>query len=351
MPETRPSHGVRWRIGDPPETPLLSVRNLKVTLPVPGGEVRAVDGVSFEIPPGSALGLVGESGSGKSVLLKSILGLLPEEAVVEGSIEFEGRSVFDLSSRQRAQMRGRSISVIFQDPMMALNPVRRIGTQIAEGPIIHFGLSRSMARARAVELLNEVGIPNAAEVARRFPHELSGGMRQRALIAMALACDPRLILCDEPTTALDVTLQKKIIRLLQSLCLERGVALLFVSHDLAVVGELCDFINVMYAGQIVERGHTNQVIHDPRHAYTRALLRSIPPLDGPRVAPISIGGDAPDRLRPPSGCRFHPRCTVAEERCRTLSHDLRDVGNGTLSSCIHGDEGFADQTVSMGARL
>jgi peptide/nickel transport system ATP-binding protein len=329
--------GTRWRTGDAHQPPLLSIRNLTVTLPTPRGDIRAVDGVSLDVLPGSAVGLVGESGSGKSILLRSILGLLPEEARAEGEIYFEGQEISALPAKQRAMTRGRNISVVFQDPMTALNPVRRIGTQIAEGPRVHYGLRRNEARARAVELLNEVGIPDAAAVARRYPHELSGGMRQRALIAMALACNPKLILCDEPTTALDVTLQKKIIGLLQSICLDRGVALLFVSHDLAVISELCDFVNVMYAGQFVESGPTDRVIPTPRHMYTWALLRSLPPVDGPRVAPLSIGGAAPDRLRPPSGCRFHPRCPVAEPQCSTLRYQLREVGNGTRSACIHGD--------------
>ncbi len=320
-----------------PGEALLSVRDLRVTLPTPQGRIAAVDGVSFDVSRGSAVGLVGESGSGKSVLLKAVLGLLPDGADVDGSIHFDGRDLGTLSSRQRAAVRGRNISVIFQDPMMALNPVRRVGTQVAEGPIVHFGLKRAAARARAIELLDEVGITDAHEVARRYPHELSGGMRQRVLIAIALSCDPQLILCDEPTTALDVTLQKKVIALLQSACRERGTALLFVSHDLAVVSELCDEINVMYAGQFAEAGRIGRVISDPRHVYTWALLRSLPPIDGPVVAPVAIGGEAPDRLHPPPGCRFHPRCPLAEQRCSSLPYELRQLADGTRSSCIHGD--------------
>jgi len=335
-----PRHeGVRWRPGTDSQgaDPLLRVRNLSVTLPTRRGDIKAVDGVSFDVLAGSALGLVGESGSGKSILLRSILGLLPGEARVSGEIYLEGQELNALAPKQRAMSRGKAISVIFQDPMTALNPVRRVGAQIAEGPLVHYSLRRSAARARAVELLSEVGIKDAAEVARRYPHELSGGMRQRALIAMALACDPKIILCDEPTTALDVTLQKKIIELLKKLCLDRGVALLFVSHDLAVISELCDFVNVMYAGQFVETGLVSQVIANPRHMYTWALLRSLPPVDGPRVAPLSIGGVPPDRLHPPSGCRFHPRCPVAQPRCTALPYNLKDVGQGRRSACIFGD--------------
>jgi oligopeptide/dipeptide ABC transporter ATP-binding protein len=239
-------------------------------------------------------------------------------------------------------IRGRSIAFVPQDPMTALNPVRRVGQQVAEGPIIHFGVRRSVARVRAIDLLGEVGISDPEGVARRYPHELSGGMRQRALIAMALACDPKLILCDEPTTALDVTVQKRIIQLLRSVCDERGVALLFVSHDLAVVSELCDYVGVMYAGQFVETGPVGDVISDPRHAYTWALLRSLPPVDGPRVRPISIGGAPPNRLDLPSGCRFHPRCAVAQPQCSALPYDLPEVVPGRRSSCIHGAAGIPE---------
>jgi peptide/nickel transport system ATP-binding protein len=328
--------GARWQLDAATAAPLLRVRDLSVTLRTRRGDIKAVDGVSLDVMPGSALGLVGESGSGKSILLRGILGLLPDDAQVEGQIYLENEELNALAPKQRAMSRGKNISVIFQDPMTALNPVRRIGAQIAEGPIVHYGLRRPAARARAIELLTEVGIPDAAEVSRRYPHELSGGMRQRALIAMALACDPKIILCDEPTTALDVTLQKKIIDLLRRVCLDRGVALLFVSHDLAVVSELCDFVNVMYAGRFVETGLARQVISSPRHVYTWALLRSLPPVDGPRVAPLSIGGLPPDRLHPPTGCRFHPRCPVAQDVCVTLPYDLKDVGNGRRSACIYG---------------
>jgi len=327
----------RWRSDAVPEPPLLSVRDLSVTLPTRQGYMKAVDGVSFDVPSGSAFGLVGESGSGKSILLRSILGLLPDGAKVEGQIYLEEQELSALSPKRRALSRGKGISVIFQDPMTALNPVRRIGTQIAEGPIVHSGVKRSAAHARAIELLTEVGIADAAEVARRYPHELSGGMRQRVLIAMALICDPKIILCDEPTTALDVTLQKKVITLLERLCLDRGVALLFVSHDLALVSELCDFVTVMYAGQLVETGLTRQVIDSPRHVYTWALLRSLPTIDGPKVAPLSIGGPALDRVHAPSGCRFHPRCPIAEEPCTTLPYELSEVGQGHRSACIYGD--------------
>lgn len=327
---------------------LLSVRDLRVRLSTPHGELTAVDGVSFDLPPGSAMGLVGESGSGKSLLLRAILGLLPDGARLEGTMQFDGQELTELSPKQYSTLRGKRISVVFQDPMTALNPVRRVGKQIAEGPIVHEGLNRQAARARAIELLTEVGIPDASEVARKYPHELSGGMRQRVLIAMALSCDPKLILCDEPTTALDVTLQKKIIGLLQALCAERGMALLFVSHDLAVVSELCDHINVMYAGQFVETGPVRQVVTDPRHVYTWALLRSLPVMEGPKRPPLAIGGDAPDRLNPPSGCRFHPRCQVAASTCSSLPYLLKDLGGNARSSCIYGDEGLPVSTNADG---
>jgi len=331
-------------LGDrgPDEAALLRLRELTVSLPTAFGEIRAVDRVSLDIRRGSAVGIVGESGSGKSILLRAVLGLLPAGARVDGSVRFDGRELTALRPRQRAEVHGRHIAVIPQDPMTALNPVRRVGPQISEGPRVHHGLKRSAARARAIELLGEVGIRDASEVYRRYPHELSGGMRQRVLIAMALACDPQLILCDEPTTALDVTVQKKIIELLQAVCAHRDVALIFVSHDLAVVSELCDDIGVMYAGQLVETGRVTEVIADPRHAYTRALLRSLPPVDGPRTRPTSIGGSPPNRLNLPSGCRFHPRCPVAEPRCASLPFDLREVGDGRRSACIHGEAGIPE---------
>ncbi len=326
----------------PDDDALLSLRELTVSLPTAAGEIRAVDRVSLDVRRGSAVGIVGESGSGKSILLRAVLGLLPAGARVEGAVRFDGRDLTGLRPRQRAEIHGRHIAVIPQDPMTALNPVRRVGPQISEGPRVHHGLRRSAARARAIELLGEVGIRDASEVYRRYPHELSGGMRQRVLIAMALACDPQLILCDEPTTALDVTVQKKIIELLQAICAHRDVALIFVSHDLAVVSELCDYVAVMYAGQVVETGRVTEVIDGPRHAYTRALLRSLPPVDGPRTPPVSIGGSPPNRLDLPSGCRFHPRCALAELRCTSLPYDLRVVGDGRRSACVHGETGIPE---------
>jgi oligopeptide/dipeptide ABC transporter ATP-binding protein len=334
----------------PDEDALLRLRELTVSLPTASGEIRAVDRVSLDVLHGSAVGIVGESGSGKSLLLRAVLGLLPAGARVDGAVRFDGRDLSGLRPRQRAEILGRHIAVIPQDPMTALNPVRRVGAQISEGPRVHHGLTRSAARARATELLSEVGIADAPDVWRRYPHELSGGMRQRALIAMALACEPQLILCDEPTTALDVTVQKKIIELLQAVCADRGVALIFVSHDLAVVSELCDYIGVMYAGQLVETGPVAEVIGDPRHAYTRALLRSLPPVDGPRTRPVSIGGSPPNRLDLPGGCRFHPRCPVAESRCATLPLELRQVGDGRRSACIHGEAGIPGAEHAAAAR-
>ena len=316
--------------------PLLTVRHVTVRLRTRRGWLTAVDNASVELAPGASHGLVGESGSGKSVLLKAILGLLPQDAEVEGEMTFAGE-VLDLSTgHRRTPRQRRDLAVIFQDPMTALNPVRRIGAQVAEGPRVHMGMSKAAAREHAVALLEEVGITDPRAVARRYPHELSGGMRQRALVASALACNPKLILCDEPTTALDVTLQKRVIRLLQRLCADRGMALLFVSHDLAVVSELCESVSVMYAGQFVESGPTAEVISDPRHLYTWALLRSLPSVDGPRLPPLPIGGPTPDRMSPPTGCRFHPRCPAVESICATGPISLQDIGGGRQSGCIHG---------------
>jgi oligopeptide/dipeptide ABC transporter ATP-binding protein len=309
---------------------------LGISVPDPHGPVSLVEDVGFDLGPGSALGLVGESGSGKTLTLRALLGLAPRLASVEGSVCFEGVELVGRSDKQLAAYRGREIAMVFQDPMSALNPIRRVGAQIAEGPRLHLGMSRPAARRHAVEQLRRVGLPDPERTARRYPHELSGGMRQRVLIAMTLACRPRLVLCDEPTTALDVTVQAQVLRLLRSECAELGAALVFVSHDLAVIRQICSRVAVMYAGRIVESGTVEDVFTEPRHGYTASLLRSVPELDGNSL-PQPIGGEPPDPRRPPTGCRFHPRCPYALPACAQHPHHLLEVGRHRHeSACVHG---------------
>jgi oligopeptide/dipeptide ABC transporter ATP-binding protein len=318
--------------------PLLSVRDLVVEFPLARGVLRAVDGASFEVGPGEALGLVGESGSGKTMALRALLGLLPRKArITGGTIEFEGEDLLRAGDDRRRELRGTSVAMVFQEPMTALNPVMRVGDQIGETPLIRLGLSRGAARARAVELMRLVGIPDPARRAEAYPHELSGGMRQRVMIAIALAGEPKLILCDEPTTALDVTIQDQILKLLRSLQEELGVSLVFVSHDLAVIAQTCKRVAVMYAGQVVETGEVDAVFREPRHPYTLGLLRSVPDFDTTRDRLASIPGTPPDQASPPSGCRFHPRCTFVRSDCLTGPVPLAELGDGRGARCLHHD--------------
>jgi oligopeptide/dipeptide ABC transporter ATP-binding protein len=314
---------------------LLEVRDLHVQIPTRRGTVHAVDGVSFEVPKGAALGLVGESGSGKTMTLRSILGLLPPEAkITSGQILLDGVDLVPLAG-QLNRIRGRRMSMIFQEPMSALNPVMRVGRQIAEGPIVQLGYSRGRAAERALELMRRVGIPDPERRFRAFPHEFSGGMRQRVMIAIALSCDPELILCDEPTTALDVTIQDQILRLLARLCAESGVSLVFVTHDLPVVAQVCDHLAVMYGGRLVERGAVRDVLESPRHPYTLGLVRSAPDFENVQESLVPIPGSPPSLITPPAGCRFHPRCGFAEDDCRTTDPPLRLLPGGRATACLH----------------
>jgi oligopeptide/dipeptide ABC transporter ATP-binding protein len=316
--------------------PLLQVSDLHVEIASRRGVVHAVDGVSLKVAPGQALGLVGESGSGKSMTLRAILGVLPPEAkVTAGEIMFEGADLAQVSGPQLNRIRGPRIAMIFQEPMSALNPVMRVGRQIAEGPQVHLGMNRAQSAERALELMRRVGIPDAERRFRSFPHEFSGGMRQRVMIAMALACDPALILCDEPTTALDVTIQDQILRLLAGLCRESGTSLVFVTHDLPVVAQLCNELAVMYAGQIVERGPVEEVLTSPRHPYTVGLVRSAPDVDRVRSSLVAIPGSPPSLVHPPSGCRFHPRCKFAEQDCVETMPELRLIDASRATACLH----------------
>ena len=296
---------------------ILSVRDLKVSFRTEVGPVRVLDGVSFDVAEGEVLGIVGESGSGKTVTMLAVMALITDpNARIEGSIRFRGQELVGLPNAQMRRLRGREMAMIFQDPMTALTPVYTIGAQIAEQVLTHQKVSKSQAWARAVALLAEVGIPRPDEAVHRFPHQLSGGMRQRAVIAMALSCNPALLIADEPTTALDVTVQAQILDLIRRLRETHGSAVVFITHDLGVMAELADRIQVMYAGRIVERAPAAALFATPRHPYTRALLASIPPLEGPRPHRLqAIEGAPPSLLALPAGCAFAPRCPQAFAAC------------------------------------
>ena len=318
--------------------PILEVRDLHVEIPLTRGTVRAVDGASFTVAPGEAMGLVGESGSGKSMTLRAILGLLPHPAgIAGGEILYEGADLVTMSAKKLQDLRGKEISMIFQEPMTALNPVMRVGDQIAEGPLAHLRMGKSASQQRALDLMRQVGIPDPARRALAFPHELSGGMRQRVMIAIALSCEPKLILCDEPTTALDVTIQDQILKLLRSLREERGLSVVFVTHDLAVVAQTCQRLAVMYAGQVVETGSIDETFRSPRHPYTLGLLRSVPDLEDVRDVLRSIPGTPPDPVHPPEGCRFATRCEFAQPDCMVGDKPLRSITPTRSTACIHDD--------------
>jgi peptide/nickel transport system ATP-binding protein len=322
--------------------PLLSVENLHVHFKTDDGVVRVVNGVSWSLKPGETLGIVGESGSGKSVSAMAILGLIPMPPAVypEGSIHFRGRSMLDASDDELRRIRGREISMIFQDPLTCLNPVYTVGYQITEAIRTHEKLSRAEARQRAVDLLAEVGIPNPQQRAKAYPHQFSGGMRQRAMIAMALALDPAVLLADEPTTALDVTVQAQIIELLEKLQAERGTAIVLITHDLGLVAGHADRVVVMYAGRVVETGPVDDIYFAPKHAYTFGLLTSLARMDERRAERLSpIKGQPPSLMRIPSGCPFHPRCGFATDVCRTEVPPLTPRENRNhYAACHHSNE-------------
>jgi len=317
--------------------PLLSMQEIAVHFDTPQGRLRAVDGVDLELGHGRTLGIVGESGSGKSVLSRTIMGLWPSNAHlgVNSRIILNGQDLLSLSEKQARSIRGPEVSMIFQDPMTSLNPVMTVGRQIAEGPIKHLCMSRSEARHLAVELLSAVGIPQPEERVKAYPHQLSGGMRQRVAIAMALACKPRLLIADEPTTALDVTVQAEILDLLARQTRERHMAMILITHDLGVVAGRTDDVAVMYAGKVVERGTTRQLFSDMRMPYTEALLKSIPRLDDPPHKQLStVGGRPPSLIAPPQGCRFAPRCPYAGPVCEESEPDLEAAKDtGHLFAC------------------
>jgi len=314
---------------------LLEVRNLSTTFQTAAGVVRAVDGVSWDIEEGETVALVGESGCGKSVSALSVMRLVAEPAgrIESGEILYKGRDLLSLSEEQMRGVRGREIGMIFQEPMTSLNPVLSIGRQLTEGLEIHMKMKPLEARARATELLAMVGIPDAERRLGQYPHQFSGGMRQRMMIAMALGCNPSLILADEPTTALDVTIQAQILELLRDLARRLGVAMLIITHNLGVVARYADRVNVMYAGRIIERASAAELYSNPRHPYTLGLLRSVPRLDEPRRARLDpIEGQPPDLARLPKGCAFAPRCAYRVERCGEVP-PLETVTPGHLSAC------------------
>jgi oligopeptide transport system ATP-binding protein len=320
-----------------PDESLLSVEDLRVHFWTGGGTVHAVNGISFDIGPGETLGIVGESGCGKSVTALALLGLLPRAGRVRsGTAHFGGRDLLQLSQRALRRVRGRQIAMIFQDPMTSLNPVLTIGRQLREPLETHFGMGRREATARAAELLDRVGIPSPDARISDYPHQFSGGMRQRAMIAMALACRPKLMIADEPTTALDVTIQAQILALLRELVAEEQTALILITHDLGVVAGMCERVNVMYAGMFMETGSADRLFASPRHPYTLGLLQSVPRLDAARRSRLQpIEGAPRDMLRPPSACPFQPRCRYEVEQSRLEVPPLLEIEPGHKVACFN----------------
>lgn len=314
---------------------LLSVKNLKTQFYSSGRTIRALDGVSFDIEEGGAFGLVGETGCGKSVTALSILRLIPYPPgkIVEGEILFRGRNLLALTEDEMRSIRGKEISMIFQEPMTSLNPVFRIGDQMMEVIMLHQGLMRTQAFEKAVEMLDRVNIPDAKRVMMQFPHQLSGGMRQRVMIAMELSCHPFLLIADEPTTALDVTIQAQILRLIKEIKKELHTSILLITHDLGVIAEMCDRVAVMYAGSIVEQASVEEIFEDPKHPYTQGLWGAIPRIDQEKEALAVISGTVPDLSQPPLGCKFHPRCSYRFDPCDRMIPPLFQTSHGHFVSC------------------
>ncbi len=336
--------------------PLLSVRDLRTYFHTDAGVVRAVDGVSFDISAGEVLGIVGESGSGKSITAMSILGLIPVPPgrIESGQIMWKGKDLLRASESELRKIRGKEISMIFQDPMTSLNPVYTIGNQIEEMIRTHQSVSKAQAKAKTIDMLKLVGIPRAEQRVDDYPHQFSGGMRQRAMIAMALACEPELLICDEPTTALDVTIQAQVLEVIENSAKELGAAIMLITHDLGVVAGMTNRVCVMYGGQIVEQGVVDDVFYEPRMPYTWGLLDSIPKLtDGRHRRLQPIKGSPPNMSRPPAGCRFSPRCSYVQDRCLPAVPELvtvRDAGVGHLARCVRLEEpGFAQRFVDSEA--
>ncbi|MFP9060673.1 ABC transporter ATP-binding protein [Natrialbaceae archaeon A-chndr2] len=334
---TPPEEGETSLFADSDE-PLLAVRDMRTYFDTDEGTVKASDGVSFDIQPGEIVGLVGESGCGKSVTSRSLMRLIQSPGYnPSGELNFDGLDLMDLSKEEIRKVRGNRISMIFQEPMSALNPVFDIGWQVGEPLRVHEGLKKKAAREEAVELMRKVGIPSPEERVDDYPHQFSGGMRQRAMISMALACKPELLIADEPTTSLDVTIEAQILELIQELNEAQDMAVLIVTHDLGVVAETCDKVAVMYAGRIVEYADVETIFADPRHPYTKGLLNCIPDprSDDQDLSPIE--GQVPDLADPPEGCNFADRCPYATPECETTDPRLREVDDDHLSACIWED--------------
>ena len=318
-----------------PKAAVLSLRDLRVEFDTPNGPVQAVRGVDLDLAPGEILGVVGESGSGKSVTFLGMLGLLPKSAKVTGSATVNGTELVSSSTKTMRSVRGKQVSMIFQDPLSALNPVHRVGDQIVEMIREHQNVSKKSAWATSVDLLGTVGIPQPSERANQYPHQFSGGMRQRVMIAMAIANDPQVLIADEPTTALDVTVQAQILEVIDRLRAEMGMAVVMITHDLGVIARIADRVQVMYAGRAVEKTDVDRLFSDPTHPYTEGLLRSIPMLGQQRLLPIA--GSPPNMLRPPSGCAFRPRCSYALDACAGEIPELEQIGDAE-SACIRANE-------------
>ncbi len=315
---------------------LLEVKSLRTSFFTDDGEVRAVDGVSFSVEPGKLMGIVGESGSGKTVSVLSIMRLLPETArIVGGSVMFDGRDLTKLSEPEMRKVRGARIAMIFQEPMTSLNPVFTVGNQVAEAVRLHQKVARAEARERSIEALRMVGIADPERRIDDYPHQLSGGMRQRVMIAMALACNPRLLIADEPTTALDVTIQAQILDLIRELQSRLGLAVILVTHDLGIVAEYADDVTILYAARVMEQASSAELFRRPLNPYTKGLLESIPGADGTRQHRLqAIPGSIPSPLRPPSGCRFHPRCPMAIQECAEVEPPLQEKVPNHYVACI-----------------
>ena len=312
---------------------ILEVKNLKTKFKTDMGTVAVVDGVDFSIKPGETLGVVGESGCGKSVTSLSVMRLLPSNASNEGSITFQGKELISLPEKQMQQVRGNDIAMIFQEPMTSLNPLHTVGKQIEEAVILHMNISKREAKERAVKMLKAVGMPRAEEIYGEHPHQLSGGMRQRVMIAMAMACDPKLIIADEPTTALDVTIQAQILDLMRDLKEKTGTSIMLITHDLGVVAEMCDRVIVMYAGQVVEETDVETLFENPKHPYTIGLIDSIPSYEVETEYLNTIPGSVPLPYEMPKGCRFAPRCSFAKEICHQQAPKLKEIESQHKCRC------------------
>ena len=314
---------------------ILEIKNLHTYFYTDSGVIKSVDGVDIELREGKTLGIVGESGSGKSVTALSVMGLLMGTTgkVAEGEILFEGRDLTKLDDEERRKMRGEKISMIFQEPMTSLNPVMKIGDQITECILMHNNISKQEAWDKAVEMLKLTGVPRVERMMKEYPFQLSGGQRQRVMIAMALVCKPKILIADEPTTALDVTIQAQILDLMENLKQKTGTSILFITHDLGVVAEVCDDVVVMYSGRVVEKGDVRSIFASPSHPYTKGLLASIPKLGECAEELESIPGNVPNPKYMPQGCKFAPRCSCAFDKCREEEPGFYDVGEGHMSRC------------------